>query len=705
MLSPSLQRRVITLSAAVLSALFSHSPARAFDYLEHLYLTDSACQEALSRLSAELDLITERERRSSQRADEEPQALTRPSRALRSLQERTLALALLCPLPDERPYCAEGQKLALGALTPLAERPEEGGDYSLTLGDLAALPDHIAEFGELPQVPRASKEGLMTQALLWIAQEDGGVDGTLEDVAEDACEGGELVDWSRVKADLRSGFEALTRGEPLPSLRREYLSAHMRAPLRRGPSDPAGLYSFDNPHYLDLVFRNHHHFGEHAYSAWLGFHGVAIDLAALPCEALINPDPDLLEELADDWPSFEGLEWGALELKARRREGCLLLEHIIEARLEAWSAALSPQERARWHERLGLRDELITGLVSPLLSLIFEGSGLHFLQDSLAGGHMRTIRTRGGLQEARYDHDADNRHGVVAAHVSQRAETLFVAYGDSYILGFGPEGEGHDQGHDQSHDQGHDQGQDPCQDPLTTERGARCALKVQRAVIGNSTLGSLIDWAHGGLLFEDHRGEAPDEQLSLVARSLPTSPPGVASQSQPPRAQLRRSDLPVPPPPFSYQSLSNRLDLDLAGGAPRLTLQLGLLDTLGSFAHWLTSYRMGLNSSLGSNPNTSWTLEGGYAFHFRWAARFTIDMGVLSYVGWRGFSQEVETYLGVAPTLGFTILPEGWVKMPLEVSVNYQLPLTMYDEAVGFPGRDLIEGHYLGVSLGLAFMR
>ena len=82
----------------------------AFDYLEHLYLSDHACQQALNELLVELD-----------------EGVIRDSALQQQLTERAVALALLCPQRDARPYCAEGQKLALGALTPLSERPEEGG--------------------------------------------------------------------------------------------------------------------------------------------------------------------------------------------------------------------------------------------------------------------------------------------------------------------------------------------------------------------------------------------------------------------------------------------------------------------------------------------------------------------------------------------------------------------------------------------------
>lgn len=675
------KRCLILFLSWVLIFISAISESKAFDYLEHLYFTDHACQEVLEQLLIELN--------SEDIQSNLPLKL--------KLTQRAIALALLCPIDDGRAYCSDGRKLALGALTPLSERPEDGGDYSLTLGDLAALPDHIAEFGRTPLIPRAQKDGLMTNALLWIAQEEGGVDGTLEDVAEDACEGAELVDWHRVQKDIKDGYLHLHQ-DGFPQLPQAYLSSTLRAPLKKGPSDPAGLYSFDNPHYLDLVFRNHHHFGEHAYRAWLGFHTVATDLADLPCHLIISDDDDLLEELADEWPRFRDIDWSGLPKDQRAIQGCELLQHMIQVRLEGWIQSLTPAKLQQWstHLRMGL-SELSKGLISPVLSLIYEGSGLHFLQDSLAGGHMRTIRTRGGLQEARYDHDQDNQYGLVARHITSKKATNFVGYGDSYLLGFGPVIEADPQGNDSL--------TDPCEGEHNSIKGARCALRVQRAIIANSTVGSLIDWAHGGLLFENESRASSARLRHLVSVTLPTIPPGVASGSSQNQPHLQRSDLPVPPPPFSYQSLSHRLGLDLAGGAPRFTLQLGLLDTLGSFAHWLTSYRMGLNTTLGSDLNTSWSLEGGYAFHFRWAARFTIDMGILGYLGWRDFNRDVDTYLGLSPIVGFTILPEGWLKMPLEASVNYQIPLTFYDQSVGFPGLDLIEGHYLGVSLGLAFMR
>jgi hypothetical protein len=170
---------------------------------------------------------------------------------------------------------------------------------------------------------------------------------------------------------------------------------------------------------------------------------------------------------------------------------------------------------------------------------------------------------------------------------------------------------------------------------------------------------------------------------------------------------LGRANLPVPPPPFSYEVLSSRAGFDVAGRGLRFGLQLALADTLGTFATWLKSYRLGLNADLGDAGRDRWGLDLGYAFHWRWAARFTLDAGLLASTGWRALGSPggAVWQVGLSPYAGFSLLPEGWIKAPLEASVSYQLPLTFYDGARGFPGARLLEGHMLMVSLGLAFMR
>ena len=676
-------------------ALCAHQfQADAFDYLEHLYLSDRVCVHVVRLIESQL-IDDSRE----------------PNQTLLT---RYLALNLVCPeTRRETPYCDEGTKLVVAPLLPLSSPPQESGEYSLTLGDITALPDHVGEFGITPGLPRAESYGLTSIFIELIAEEDGGLTGTLYDVAEDACEGAHLVDWIGVDSDVDRVIEDVFTHQKLPQFPIPYLSSRARAPLQQGPRDPAALYSFDNPHYLDLVFRNHHHFGEQAYQAWLGFHSVGIELANTPCAELINPDPDWLEDLADSWPVFDQLDWHQLDLVERKREGCALLSQLISSRLSRWSESYKPELlsklTARYpHFQSLVKDDesestsqLKLDLVSALLSLVYEGSGLHFHQDSLAGGHMRTIRTRGGLQEARYDHDADNRDGVIATYQTADSTRQFIAYGDSYLLGRGP----------QSTLPVTASTTDPCtmdqEEPNSPVKAARCALFVQRGLIASATLGSLVDWAQGGAFYTSpaSREEERSSDLHLLKATLPVSPPTSAPVHAQAPQEIKRANLPIPPPDFSYQVLSHRYAFDLAGSTPRLGVQLTLLDTLGSFAHWLSSYRFGLHTDLGEGDLNRWSLDAGYAFHFRWAARFTIDLGLSAHMGWREFSQDVDWYTGITPIAGLTLLPEGWIKIPLEINISYQIPLTFYDQGVGFPGDNMIEGHYLGVGLGLAFMK
>jgi hypothetical protein len=670
------------------------SSSYAFDYLEHLYLTDRVCLHTTLTLER---LLTN----SNTPADS-------------NLLSRYLALSLFCPqIIDKQSYCKDGEKRAFAQLTQLSAPPEESSEYSLTLGDLASLPDHIGAFGITPKLPRAEKRGLTSMIIEWITSREGGVTGTLYDVAEDACEGGDQVDWKGVNHDIEKAIGSPETMDHLPSLPTRYLDARSRSPLRRGPSDPAALYSFDNPHYLDLVFRNHHHFGEQAYSAWLGFHNVGIDLARSSCESLIYSDSDWLEDLADGWPIYDALDWDSLTIKERQIAGCSLLSQVIDTRLKRWSKSHNPQVINRLNQRypqlkIALnsphhKSELIHALVSSILSLVYEGSGLHFLQDSLAGGHMRTIRTRGGLQEARYDHDMDNHDGVIATYQTAVKRHKFIAYGDSYLLGPGPQG---------SPSQSNPQStcNPPKEKKTNRVHGGRCALEVQRGLISLATMGSLLDWAYGGLMYPHDIQETKTsphlvKMITYLRKTIPTTPPISSGIERSLSDHLNQANLPIPPPDFSYQVLSHRFGFDAAGSVPRLGIQLSLLDTLGYFAHWLSSYRFGLYVDIGDEDLNRWSLDAGYIFHFRWAARFTLDLGLSTHMGWRNFDQGINWYTGITPSTGITLLPEGWLKIPLEFTVNYQVPLTFYDQGVGFPGTNLIDGHYIGIGLGLAFMK
>ena len=129
--------------------------SEAFDYLEHMVMTDQACVRATQEL--ELQLL---------RGDSFQKSSTVSQR---TLIVRYLALNLVCPTSrNSAPYCKGGLKLATSPLIRLSERPEESGDYSLTLGDLAALPDHIGRYGVTPLLARASGRGLSSIVTEWI---------------------------------------------------------------------------------------------------------------------------------------------------------------------------------------------------------------------------------------------------------------------------------------------------------------------------------------------------------------------------------------------------------------------------------------------------------------------------------------------------------------------------------------------------------
>ena len=120
----------------------------------------------------------------------------------------------------------------------------------------------------------------------------------------------------------------------------------------------------------------------------------------------------------------------------------------------------------------------------------------------------------------------------------------------------------------------------------------------------------------------------------------------------------------------------------------------------------MRSFRLGLVATLGQQNRDQWLVDGGFHLHWRWAARFTLEAGIGAYLGFRGFQREDQTFfMGLSPVAGLTVLPEGWIKMPLEVSVSYRPPITFLDSEAGFFGGDILEGNWLYLGFGLAFMR
>lgn len=523
------------------------------------------------------------------------------------------------------------------------------------------------------------------------------------------------------------------------------MSPLVRAPAPLGPGDPSWIYTIDNPLYLDLILRNHDHFGEQAYAAWLGFHSAAVQIEGSRCEDTIALDFRTLRRMAGRLDWRPDLDWKDLSEAARARAGCQLLGEVVRRRVIAWQVR-APVELTRpvdgFFARLGLEpdeggaDGVALSTVNPLAfraqdagvisertssasrgpwepvvnavsALVFEGAGLHYLQDSLAAGHMRTIRTRGGLKEARWDHDRDNREGVVAILRTRGGEAPFVALGDRNV--FGPDQPGAQRCQPEMLEQTH----------LEPAQVTACIRQHQRGLLVASSMSSLLDWGLGGPLFgyevgaESHEAgrvcEDADDLVQFACSNLPSEATRVTGQQTPephPPITLHHGSLPVPPPPFSYESVATRVGFDITGQAAQISITLTLLSELGHNGYWLTSHRVGVYGGLGNFRNEQWFLDYAYSFHWRMAARFTLDAGASAFLGFRDFGTEsLSFFSGLSPTVGLTGLPEGWIKIPLEITLTYRLPLTFFTSSEGFFGERVVNGHWFYVGLGLAFMR
>lgn len=695
-------RAIVFVLTTLCCALFTVSNAYAFDYLEHSYFTDAACNRVQVILG--------------DRVAAEPQDS--------SLMARYLALGIFCPATWTPRYCQDDEKLVVGSLHDLDEPPLQSKDVSLTLGDYAALPDHFARFGPVKGLPLAGDDGLWEWTTTWMTRKrPGGVGGTVEDVAEDACETDGLPNWDHIQSDIDRYLERATNA-PLP-VPESLLSPMARAPIPRGPSDPAGAYSFDNPHYLDLILRNHNHFGVQAYSSWIGFHGAATAISARQCQETLALDDWRLSRLARRVPGFEGIDFDELPEAERAQRACAMIGEVVRERLVAWRAhaddallapalpALdlllyedSPESEPLTPAQTIFAARLLEETTSAVMGLVFEGSGLHFLQDGLAAGHMRTIRTRGGLKEARHDHDLDNRHGVVAVFQTRQGSFPFVAFGDSFLLG--PQDPG---------------APEVCKGfglgllTMTPEHVSMCLIQQQRGMLTASSMASLLDWALGGTLYgvaQSKKEGAPgvceglDAAESFICGHLPSRATFVAGEDLPEGVTgdvMHQGSLPVPPPPFSYEALSTRIGFDLDGRAPQVNLSFTLLTELDDLANWLTSYRVGLTTSLGEGIEQQGFVDFTYSFHWRWAARFLVDAGASAYAGFRDFDDDAQFFTGVSPVVGITLLPEGWIKIPVEISFSYRLPINVFVADQGVFRRPVLDGHWVYVGFGLAFMQ
>lgn len=580
---------------------------------------------------------------------------------------RYLALSLTCPVSWDRPYCERGYKQLEGSVNLLEAPPAISGDHPITLGDYSALPDHLSSFGAVKGVPQAARDGLTTRALGWLAR-TGDAGGVVSDVAEDACETRDPLRWDVLYAEQTD----TTRWAPLPH------TALERAPARKVVADPAGAYSFDNPHYLDLVLHNHGHFGSDAYRNWTGFQTVARELSAAACEDVLPDDRGLYRRLA------RGLGPGL----TRDSEPCAIVAERLRRRVLEW-AARAPAEQvapvraqvdALQGEPSAAREALARGLVSPWVSLVFAGAGLHYLQDMLSGGHVRVQRTAYDLRRSRYEHDADSANGVPAVVTTWGSSEELLLHGDGFLLDAPSPGARCDVAHE---------------GPRSPEDVTHCHLVRQREALRAGTTAALLHWALG----EDASANG------YVVRHLLTGAPG---HPTPPHTRDRivpSGTLPSPPPPFSYQSFLFSTSLDAAGGAPQVGVRTVFLTELDRRANWMTSYHLGLLARLGSGEQSQLSGEFSYMFHWRWAARFLVNAGPFAYVGLGDFDTGASPFLGVGPNVGVSVLPEGWIRLPLEVSLHYRMPLRLLDARRPLrEQRPFIEAHWVELSVGLAFL-
>ena len=636
----------------------------AFDYLEHLWFTDRACADAQRALAGELPNKPE-------------------------LEASYLALALVCPVDWERPYCDAGYKKARGSLN-LVE--EDSRDYSITLGDYSALADHVSRQGPVRNLPRARGRGLVEETLRWLTS-DSSAGGVFDDVAEDACEYGASGDLEGAGKDADAAVRDWTAAREIEPIDDDLLAPLARSPLNRGPHDPAMKYSYDNPHYLDLVLRNHHHFGEAAFESWNGFHSAAVEMRRRRCEELIVIDADEAENLADGLDGWERLDWDDVPEDELGRRVCAMLSDIVSSRLGVWAkrapaGLVDPvRERIASLREPDLEDiALADRVVANLVSLVFEGTSLHYLQDGLAGGHMRTIRSREALVEVRHDHDADNRDGVVAYSHTRTGPVTFVAWGDGYLLGRAP--------------------RETCDaESRDPEDVATCLLRRQRGILSAATRASILDWAHGGAVYDsDWSCEGPT--ASFVCWALPVAHAYTSGEPQPELEvqRIRPGTLPVPPPDFSYESLSVAVGYQPFDETPSLSLRFATFREIDIPAHWLTSWEARLDTRFGERQNQSITADVGFGFHYRFWARVTLDLVPAIFVGVRDFQNSIDFFAGAGPRFGITALPEGWVKIPIEFSFFLDQQFVLFSTDRAFFAEPFRQLPRVALGFGLAYM-
>lgn len=623
----------------------------SWSYLEHSFLTDNSCAILLEQLAQDTTVLAN------------PQT-----------SARFMALSILCPLQRQERYCKDGRKNTRS----LWYTPAPKDEHAITLGDYSALVDHISQLGPLVGYPRLHKAGLLRDSLLWLAPKSKGLRGEIALIGKQTCVVDKQVDWKGVARDIETVSSAFQQTIP-----REYFATSRRAPLKEGLKDLSTLYSFLNPHYLDLVLQNDHHFGEKAYASWLGFHAMAMDIAQHECTQLLKPDKML-------WKAFfPNLPWDEHQPRGQTQKMCAALQQSIDDRISQWSARhpetaqhISQLSSAPWRAQV----------LSALIALIYEGAGLHYLQDGFSGGHVRVSRLGQGLGNSRHMHNEDCKHGVATTVGTHKGIHGFVAFGDGYLLT--PAGNLPPDCFSRAQ--------------LSKEQYSACLVAHQRRLMIDVGIASLTDWVQGGVLYTDTPRCSDTKWHELICAQLPTRAPlgvGLSSIDQPPK-RLYFGTIPDPPRPYSYESLSMLWAIEGTGKATQMGLNIRFTQEMGQKAHWMRSWDISLLSTTRGTTTTEALGHISHLFHWRMNARFLINLGPMIHLGWRGYGDNVNYFMGSGGYAGWTALPEGWTKIPLTISMNYRLPVTLFDtEHQGFSMEAIqIEGHWIELRFGLAFL-
>lgn len=662
-------------------------PLAAFDYLEHSLVTDRACHEAQKLLARDI------------------------ANAPAGIKSRYLALALMCPARWQSAYCENKRKTVRAAFSTGAAK---AGTHPITLGDYSALVDHVTEYGHVQNFPGAAERGLTDFTWQWIhPQKASG--GIASDIGGELCRDDKTPDWYKVEADISSFFHFWQQEKRAPRIPSAMLDENRRGDVSPGPSDPSALFTIRNPRFLDLQLFNQTHFGTAAYRTWAGMHNTALAIASERCEDVIEPEESAMRRLAEGRASFSGIHWSKKKNPHFRRDACRLLSDVAREHLQRWIESgderLTTPARhlvaAVLSAKTGSEGAAIADMLpAHLAALVFEGAGAHYLQDALSGGHIRTEHRSRELNTTRRYHDLDSKSGVVTMLGTRHERHDFVAYGDTFLLG------------------------SPAMSLLDTDlrrcenatkkstTGKQlttdCLLAYQRGIVTAANTASILDWSLGGIMYAEQNSVKRDGHpplcptdggpRALICTFLPLQPITPAATAGNNNGYLAREGLPPTPPPVDFESLRIESALDGAGYGTQIGARIEfLVPFLRRSGDWLYSYDYGFLMTLGDPGRQQLINEFAFTFHYRVATRLLINAGPLSYAGFEGFNSTTNFFFGMGLGGGITILPEGWTKIPLELTLSYRAPWRFVDTNRGF-GAQRMEAHWISLSIGLAFL-